>query len=198
MERQHGSVAVGKLANCRLLGLAAGRVAVGPRRRAELPPHRPLGAVLDDQVLGGRQRGIRKLGDRPSRHCPGRAAPAPHNTTRPRTPPSPPQFASLAAPILAAAGLPGISIGIDSADPTGYSDNDWTENVLTDGKANGFVPSFISDHVYMQAPGAESDNFLLNDTVSDAGSNLDWTTRLQSLISRCSKRLSATRHHPSP
>ena len=49
--------------------------------------------------------------------------------------------------------------------------------MLTDGKANGFVPSFISDHVYMQAPGQESDNFLLNDTVSDAGSNLDWATR---------------------
>ncbi len=72
---------------------------------------------------------------------------------------------------------PGISIGIDSEDPTGASDNDWTENVLTQGLAIGFVPGFISDHSYMQAPGQESDSTLLLDTVTDPNSLLDWSTR---------------------
>jgi alpha-L-arabinofuranosidase len=81
-------------------------------------------------------------------------------------------FATFAAEI-----DPGISIGIDSGDPTGASDNDWTENVLTQGLAIGFVPGFISDHSYMQAPGQESDSNLLLDTVSDPNSVLDWSTR---------------------
>jgi hypothetical protein len=72
---------------------------------------------------------------------------------------------------------PGIGIGIDSGNPTGASDNNWTKNVLTDGLAIGFVPSFISDHSYMQAPGQESDSTLLLDTVSDPTSVLDWPTR---------------------
>ena len=69
------------------------------------------------------------------------------------------QFAALASTVLTDAGLPQstISIGIDSGDPTGASDDDWTKNVLSDGLAAGFVPGFISDHSYMQAPGAESD-----------------------------------------
>ena len=72
---------------------------------------------------------------------------------------------------------PGISIGIDSGDPTGASDNDWTKNVLEQGLAIGFVPGFISDHSYMQAAGQESDSTLLLDTVSDPNSVLDWSTR---------------------
>ncbi len=72
---------------------------------------------------------------------------------------------------------PSISIGIDSGDPTGASDNNWTKNVLTQGLAIGFVPGFISDHSYMQAPGQESDSTLLLDTVSDPNSILDWSTR---------------------
>ena len=36
------------------------------------------------------------------------------------------QFATLAAAILTNAGLPAISIGIDSGDPTGGGDNNWT------------------------------------------------------------------------
>jgi hypothetical protein len=87
------------------------------------------------------------------------------------------RFSALAAQILAKAGLPGISIGIDSGDPTGASDKNWTKNVLTIGKAGGFVPGFISDHSYMQGPGNENDSFLLNQTVSNANSNLDWSTR---------------------
>ncbi|MGA2621620.1 MAG: hypothetical protein ABSF26_28805 [Thermoguttaceae bacterium] len=87
------------------------------------------------------------------------------------------QFASLAAEITATAGVPSISIGIDSGDPTGASDGNWTENVLVKGKAIGFVPGFISDHNYVQEPGSESDYTLLNDTVTDAASVHDWTTR---------------------
>ena len=87
------------------------------------------------------------------------------------------QFASLAAEIQTAAGLPPIAIGIDSGDPTGVTDGNWTQNVLADGLADGFVPGFISDHSYMQGPGNESDSFLLNDTVSKSGSVLDWSTR---------------------
>ncbi len=87
------------------------------------------------------------------------------------------QFAALAGEIQTTAGLPPISIGIDSGDPTGASDGNWTKNVLADGLADGLLPGFISDHSYMQGPGAESDSFLLDDTVSDSGSVLDWTTR---------------------
>jgi alpha-L-arabinofuranosidase len=72
---------------------------------------------------------------------------------------------------------PHILIGIDSGDPTGASDNNWTSNVLKHGLAGGFVPGFISDHSYMQAPGNESDSFLLQDTVTDPSSVLDWATR---------------------
>ena len=91
-------------------------------------------------------------------------------------------FATFAAEIDA-----GISIGIDSGDPTGASDNDWTNKVLTQGLAIGFVPGFLSDHSYMQGPGQESDSNLLLDTVSDPNSVLDWSTRhadYQSLLQR--------------
>ncbi len=87
------------------------------------------------------------------------------------------QFAKLATEITTTAGVPSISIGIDSGDPTGLGDNFWTKNVLTDGLADGFVPNFISDHSYMQAPGGETDAFLLNDTATNPTSVLDWTTR---------------------
>lgn len=71
---------------------------------------------------------------------------------------------------------PSISIGIDSGDPNaGY--NNWTKNVLTQGLALGFVPGFISDHSYMQAPGQENDATLLLHTVSDPNSVFDWSTR---------------------
>jgi alpha-L-arabinofuranosidase len=88
-------------------------------------------------------------------------------------------FAQSLAAFVAAdqANLPSISIGIDSGDPTGESDGNWTRGVLSDGQAIGFVPNFISDHSYMQDPGNESDSFLLNDTVSNAASVLDWSTR---------------------
>ena len=73
--------------------------------------------------------------------------------------------------------LPKVLVGIDSGDPSGASDNNWTKNVLTDGEALGFVPGFISDHSYMYGPGDENDAVLLNDTVTDPNSVLDWTVR---------------------
>ena len=87
------------------------------------------------------------------------------------------QFAALAAEIQTAAGLPPISIGIVGGDPTGESDNNWTENVLADGLKLGFVPGYISDHSYMQTPGQENDSVLLDDTVSQSGNVLNWSMR---------------------
>jgi hypothetical protein len=87
------------------------------------------------------------------------------------------QFSTLAAEITQTAGLPAISIGVDSEDPTGRADDDWTVNVLTDELADGMVPGFISDHAYAQTYGNESDSGLLNDTVTDPSSFYDWSTR---------------------
>ncbi|MGA2440177.1 MAG: hypothetical protein ABSH08_04415, partial [Tepidisphaeraceae bacterium] len=88
------------------------------------------------------------------------------------------QFAaSFSAFVTADKSLPSILIGIDSGDPTGASDDNWTKDVLADGMTDGFVPGFISDHSYMYGPGSESDSFLLNDTVSNPASTLDWSTR---------------------
>ncbi len=86
-------------------------------------------------------------------------------------------FSAYAAEIVTKAGLPAISIGIDSGNPTGAGDNNWTRNVLADGFATGFVPNYISDHSYMQGPGGENDSFLLNGTVSNASSIDNWSVR---------------------
>ncbi len=86
------------------------------------------------------------------------------------------QFAALAGEIQTKAGVQ-ISIGIVGGDPTGASDDDWTENVLADGLNLGFVPGYISDHSYMMGPGQESDSVLLDDTVSQSGNALNWSTR---------------------
>ncbi len=101
------------------------------------------------------------------------------------------QFAALATEITNSAGLPAISIGIDSGDPTGFGDGNWTKNVLTDGVQIGFVPGFISDHSYMQAPGAENDSTLLNATDSDPASVLDWSTRYADYQSLLQQTLSS-------
>jgi hypothetical protein len=83
--------------------------------------------------------------------------------------------------------LPQVNVGIDGASPLGSLDNNLMQTVVTDlyndGKAapynltNGLVPGFISDHVYMQNAGSESDLVLLNHTVSDPNSLLDWSNR---------------------
>jgi hypothetical protein len=100
------------------------------------------------------------------------------STGAPHDPATYAQFAATFASLIASdSQLPHILIGIDSGDPTGASDNNWTKGVLADGLVDGFIPAFISDHSYMQGPGYESDSFLLNDTVSDPASMFDWTTR---------------------
>ncbi len=76
-----------------------------------------------------------------------------------------------------AANFPPVSIGIDSWDPAGVFDNNWTRRVLTNARDVGFVPGFISDHSYMQSPFSESDNFLLNDSAANPTSQYDWVTR---------------------
>ncbi len=90
------------------------------------------------------------------------------------------EFAALAAEIQSKAGLPMVSIGIDSGNPNGNGDNNWTKNVLADGYTaanNNFVPGFISDHNYVQGPGGENDSNLLNSTVTQSGNIDDWATR---------------------
>ena len=96
------------------------------------------------------------------------------------------QFAALAREIQGTAGLPMVSIGIDSGNPSGNGDNNWTYNVLKYGYADtytynsttyNFVPGFISDHNYVQGPGGESDSNLLNSTVTQSGNIDDWATR---------------------
>ncbi len=124
------------------------------------------------------------------------SAPAPSTIRQPmrRLPPNSPDLPleiTAVPPVLRF-----ISIGIDSGDPTGNTDHNWTANVLTDGLRLGFVPGFISDHVYVQGAGGESDENLLLDTVSDSTSNDDWvkpTTAYQSLLQRTLRRPSRRR-----
>jgi hypothetical protein len=99
-------------------------------------------------------------------------------------------FQNYASEILTTAGLPAVQIGIDSGDPGG-SYNNWIANVLTAGLGIGFVPNFNSDHSYMQGPGSESDSFLLNGTVSNPASVLDWTTRYEDYRSVLNQTLGA-------
>lgn len=59
-------------------------------------------------------------------------------------------------------------------------DNNWTSNVLAQCASQGFTPGFLSDHLYMQAPGSESDSYLLHtvtDTTQDTSSPHDWVLR---------------------
>ena len=84
-------------------------------------------------------------------------------------------FYNYAQEITAAAGLPMISIGLGSDDPS----SSWTRTVIADELNDGMTAGsmFISDHSYAQTAGSENDSFLLNDTVTDPSSVLDWTTR---------------------
>ena len=64
------------------------------------PAHRPSRPVHRHQVLGSRQRGIRKLGNRSPRHCRSRRREhRRRSTTRPPTPPSPSSLPRYAAEI---------------------------------------------------------------------------------------------------
>ena len=102
VERLDQRLADGQLADRRLLGQPARRGPAGARRRAQLPPARSSRPV-QVPVLGGRQRGIRELGDRPPH--------APSTTRRPtsRSPSSSPTYAAQIDP--------AISIGLDVGSP---------------------------------------------------------------------------------
>ncbi len=186
VERQHQPMAKRQLGDGRLLGQPAGRLAAAYRRRPELLANRSPRSLHRHQVLGSRQRGIRQAGKSiimaPTRPG-GISTGAQHDPATYAA--FAEQFATYAAEITATAGDPVISIGIDSEDPTGADDNNWTKNVLIDGLADGFVPGFISDHSYMQAPGYEIDSTLLNDT--DSRPAACWTgRRAMPIMRRCS------------
>ncbi len=75
------------------------------------------------------------------------------------------QFATYAATI-----DPSISIGLDVGSP-GSDFNNWTADILQQSVAQGFMPGFLSDHNYVQAPGSESDSNLLLDTTTGTDSD---------------------------
>jgi len=88
------------------------------------------------------------------------------------------QFATYAAAI-----DPNISIGLDVGSP-GSDFNNWTAAILQQSVSQGFMPGFLSDHNYVQAPGSESDSNLLLDTTtgttsdpSDPGDPYNWAVR---------------------
>jgi alpha-L-arabinofuranosidase len=87
------------------------------------------------------------------------------------------QFASYAAKI-----DPTVSIGLDVGSPGDF--NNWTANILEQSASQGLTVGFLSDHNYVQAPGSESDPYLLLDTVTDntsdpddPGNPYDWSVR---------------------
>jgi alpha-L-arabinofuranosidase len=75
---------------------------------------------------------------------------------------------------------PNAQIGVDSAGPSGDWSN-WLGQILTIFAAHGYTPGFISDQMYLQNPGTESDSFLLNNTTTDTGQTggdpTDWVDR---------------------
>jgi hypothetical protein len=99
------------------------------------------------------------------------------------------QFAAYAAQI-----DPTISIGEDTGSVS--YDSNWTPNVLTQDASQGFIPGFLSDHVYVQAPGSESDTNLLFNTVTSptaggSGSPYDWAVRAPAYRSLLNSKLGA-------
>ena len=76
---------------------------------------------------------------------------------------------------------PTISIGIDSGSVSG--ENRWTERVLAAGEAIDFVPGFISDHQYMQAPlGGENDANLLRSSSNWIGRATGYRNLLRNVL----------------
>ncbi|HEV3256922.1 MAG TPA: hypothetical protein VG013_08600, partial [Gemmataceae bacterium] len=99
------------------------------------------------------------------------------------------QFAAYAAQI-----DPSISIG-EVTGSISY-DSNWTANVLGEDATQGFTPGFLSDHVYVQAPGSESDSTLLLGTVSSptaggSGSPDNWSLRAAGYRSLLNQKLGA-------
>jgi hypothetical protein len=90
----------------------------------------------------------------------------------------------------AAAIDPTISIGL-AVGSVNY-DNNWTSNILSQSASQSFTPGFLSDHMYMQAPGSENDSFLLHTVRSasqDANNPRDWVMRAASYRSLITQRL---------
>jgi hypothetical protein len=75
------------------------------------------------------------------------------------------QFATFAAAIDS-----NISIGLDVQSP-GSDFNNWIAGILQQSVSQGFMPGFLSDHNYVQAPGNESDSNLLLDTTTGTSSD---------------------------
>ncbi|HEY1921620.1 MAG TPA: hypothetical protein VGG44_02550, partial [Tepidisphaeraceae bacterium] len=76
---------------------------------------------------------------------------------------------------------PNAQIGVDSAGPSGDWSN-WLGSILTIFASNSYTPGFISDQMYLQNPGSESDSFLLDNTTTgptgqSGGDPTDWTDR---------------------
>jgi alpha-L-arabinofuranosidase len=75
---------------------------------------------------------------------------------------------------------PTALIGVDSAGPSGDWSN-WLGQILTIFHTNNYTPGFISDQMYLQTPGTESDAFLLDGTTTDTGQTggdpTDWVDR---------------------
>ncbi|MGO9924208.1 MAG: cellulose binding domain-containing protein [Isosphaeraceae bacterium] len=103
------------------------------------------------------------------------------------------QFATYAAQI-----DPTISIGLDVGSP-GSDFNNWTAAILQQSVAQGFMPGFLSDHNYVQAPGSENDSNLLLDTTtgtssdpSDPGDPYNWAARAAGYESLLTQYLGAS------
>ena len=106
-------------------------------RRAEFPADRLIRPPSPTSSIGRSATKNTEVGRSitTARRLPAASAPAPQHD--PATYAAfAEQFASLAGEIQTTAGLPQISIGIDSGDPTGASDGNWTKNVLADGLAD--------------------------------------------------------------
>ncbi len=104
-------------------------------------------APFNVPVLGGRQRGVRELGDRP-----------PHRAARPGHVHRVRQAVRRPTPRTID---PSISIGIDVGSPGRLVQQLDPPTSSSNRSAQGFTLGFISDHNYVQAPGSESDSTLL-------------------------------------
>ena len=131
-------------------GRACGRGSAGPGRRPQLPaPQSPR--PVRHPLLGGWQRGVRELGDRPPHRC---------STTRPPTS----RLPSSSRPSRPRSTR-AISIGLDVGSPGDF--NNWTANILQQSAKPGAHSRLPERPQLRPGPGSESDSNLLLDTVTD-------------------------------
>ncbi len=93
---------------------------------------------------------------------------------------------------------PTISIGLDSASVSKNNYVNWINNILTQSVSQGFQPGFISDHIYPQAPGTESDSTLLGyPTTAQSGvvDNTNNTVNTYDLVQRAAVYRSLFTHY---